>query len=139
MEAEKSAKQMANKAATAAAALSNLVESRGIPAGMGVFLKAAEVTEHEQGVVTLTLPTGPGLEQLTDTATRRKLEDALSAELGRKITLDAQASNAPAERKPGPVERLTPEKVKQDQLARMSRDEPVLGKAVKDWDLELLD
>jgi DNA polymerase-3 subunit gamma/tau len=125
--------------ASAAAALADLVESRRIPAGMGVFLKAAEVDEDTEGRVILTLPTGPGLERLNDVAIKRDVETALSNELGRKITIEPRANANTTERATGPVERLTPEKVKNDQLARMSRDEPVLGKAVKDWDLELLD
>jgi DNA polymerase-3 subunit gamma/tau len=125
--------------ASAAAALADLVESRRIPAGMGVFLKAAEVEEDTEGRVILTLPTGPGLERLNDVAIKRDVETALSNELGRKITIEPRANANTTERATGPVERLTPEKVKNDQLARMSRDEPVLGKAVKDWDLELLD
>jgi hypothetical protein len=35
--------------------------------------------------------------------------------------------------------RLTPEGVRSDQLARLTRADPLLGEAVERWDLELLD
>jgi hypothetical protein len=38
-----------------------------------------------------------------------------------------------------PEPRLTPERVKNDQLARLTREQPVLDRAVKELDLELLD
>ena len=106
---------------------------------MGVFLKAAEVASESADTVTLLMPAGPGLERMGDVAVRRQVEDALSTELGRKIRIEATAAEAPGRKGAAPAERLTPEKVKQDQLARMSRDEPVIGKAVQEWDLELLD
>jgi len=40
---------------------------------------------------------------------------------------------------PNPAERLTPERVREEQLARLAREEPVLGKAVREWELELRD
>jgi DNA polymerase-3 subunit gamma/tau len=127
------------RAATAAAALKSLAESGAVPAGMGVFLKAAEVASESSDTVALVMPAGPGLERMGDVAVRRQVEDALSKELGRKVRIEASAAASPGRTGAAPVERLTPEKVKQDQLARMARDEPVIGRAVQEWDLELLD
>jgi hypothetical protein len=38
-----------------------------------------------------------------------------------------------------PPRRLTLEQVKSEKMARMAREEPVLGQAVQEWDLELIE
>jgi len=50
------------------------------------------------------------------------------------VELAAEAA-APSD---APPERLTPEKARSDALDRMTREEPVLRRAVEEWDLELL-
>jgi DNA polymerase-3 subunit gamma/tau len=132
-----------------------LVETRtGIPQGMAIFLKVATITEPERGQLVLEVPTGPALEKLsTDANARATVERALASKLGRQVTLDVRAESTPAS--PGSAgsaggpnsvssqssapKRFTPEQVKTDKLARMAREEPVLGKAVEEWNLELLD
>jgi DNA polymerase-3 subunit gamma/tau len=115
-----------------------IVQQRKGPSGSAVFLATANARAEGPDRVILELTPGPGLERLSsDEIARRALENAFSAELGRSIRLEirapGQADSAPL------AERLTPERVKGDQLARMSRSDPALGKAVDAWDLELFD
>ncbi|MBX6362241.1 MAG: DNA polymerase III subunit gamma/tau [Gemmatimonadetes bacterium] len=127
------------RADTAEAALRALLaKSEGIPPGLGIFLKAARIGGETDGEVVLEVPPGPALERLTsEPATLRALEEVFSGRLGRPVTLRVRAlgtgggAEAPA--------RFTPEQVKADRLARLSREEPVLGRAVEAWELELLD
>ena len=127
-----------------------LVETRtGIPQGMAIFLKVAVISEPERGKLFLDVPKGPAFEKLsTDPNARATLERALGSKLGRAVTLEvrAEGGQAPAvgsggSPTPAPAapKRFTPEQVKTDKLARMAREEPVLGKAVEEWNLELLD
>ncbi|MGH7476861.1 MAG: hypothetical protein ACRELD_11265, partial [Longimicrobiales bacterium] len=103
------------------------------------FLRAADVAEPEPGRVRILLPAGPGLDNLAgDVAARRGLARALSARLGREIEVEI-ASQGPAQQGPQGRPRLTPEKVRADRLSRLVREEPVLGRAVEELDLELLD
>jgi hypothetical protein len=127
-----------------------LVDTRtGIPQGMAIFLKVATITEPEPGKAVLEVPKGPALEKLaTDANARASVERALTGKLGRAVSLEVRAEGAPAsgaaaskgapDAPPAP-KRFTPEQVKTDKLARMAREEPVLGKAVEEWNLELLD
>jgi hypothetical protein len=136
--------------ATAAveAAWKDLVETRtGIPQGMAIFLKVATISEPEHGQLVLEVPKGPALEKLsTDPNARATVERALASKLGRAVTLDVRAEGTSAQAGPAAApntapapKRFTPEQVKTDKLARMAKEEPVLGKAVEEWNLELLD
>jgi DNA polymerase-3 subunit gamma/tau len=119
-------------------ALRALVQQRRVPHGLGIFLSAATVRDAGDRVV-LELPQGPGLERLSgDVVARRALEAALAQELGRQVPLEVLGIGA----QPGGAtsgERLTPERVRSDQLSRLANGEPVLGRAVREWDLELLE
>jgi DNA polymerase-3 subunit gamma/tau len=115
-----------------------IVQHRKGPSGSAVFLATAKARADGPDRVILELTPGPGLERLsTDEMARRALENAFTSELGRSIRL---VIRAPGQADAAPLaERLTPERVKGDQLARMSRSDPTLGKAVDAWDLELFD
>jgi len=103
--------------------------------GLKVFLRAARVAAVDGGHVVIELPAGPGLDRLTsDPALRQRLADRLAESLGRPVELDVRAAAEPT-----PADRLTPERVRDERLARLAREEPVLGKAVKEWELELRD
>ena len=110
---------------------------------MAIFLKVARLSEPEPGRLVLELPKGPAFEKLSaDPNARATIERALSSKLGRAVTLDVRAEGAQTSTPQAPAsppKRYTPEQVKTDKLARMAREEPVLGKAVEEWNLELLD
>jgi hypothetical protein len=123
-------------------ALRSLSGRRGLPAGLGIFLRAAEVAELDGGAARITLPPGPGLERIRgEPTTRAAVEAALAEVLGQDVALEI-AGSATATTMAGDraaAARLTPEQVKADQLARMARDEPRLRSAIHAWDLELVD
>jgi DNA polymerase III subunit gamma/tau len=126
-------------------ALRSLSGRRGLPAGLGIFLRAAEVADVENGAARITLPPGPGLERIRgEPATRAAVEAALVEVLGQSVVLEIDAG-APTDSAPAgnrtrvQPARLTPEQVKADQLARLARNEPLLRSAIRAWDLELAD
>jgi len=117
-------------------ALNAVVESgEGVPPGLGIFIKVARVVEVAGDRVCIELPPGPGLERLTaDAAARRALQEALAARVGRPLRLEVRPHGAGQT-----AERITPERLKVERLARLVQEEPVLGRAVEEWDLELQD
>jgi DNA polymerase-3 subunit gamma/tau len=117
-----------------------LAAGAGLPSGASIFLKVARISERETGAVVLELPAGPGLEKLTsESGARVAIMKALSEKLGRQITLEVKAAGGGAVQSPDAPRRLTPELVKSEKLARMAKEDPVLGKAVEEWKLELMD
>jgi DNA polymerase-3 subunit gamma/tau len=117
-------------------ALRRIVQQRKGPPGSALFLASAKASLESDRVV-LELAPGPGLERLvSDDIARRALEKAFAEEIGRAIQLVVRA---PGEAGVAPAERLTPERVRTDQLARLTRADPALGRAVDAWDLELFD
>ncbi|HEX6940739.1 MAG TPA: DNA polymerase III subunit gamma/tau [Longimicrobiales bacterium] len=124
----------------AAAFQAMLQENDGIPPGLGLFLKAGVVVTDAPDRLILELPPGPGLERLmTDAAARRQLESALVRRLHREVSLEVRAQGGAGDRAGVPPRRLTPEQVKADRLRRLMQEEPLLGRAVQEWDLELED
>jgi DNA polymerase-3 subunit gamma/tau len=124
----------------ARAALDAVISERAAPFGMGLFLKAARVTAVDDERITLELPMGLGLEQLTEQGTARAaLEQVLGERLGRTVRLAVRALGGASTERATPPPRLTPAQVQQDRLARLAEEHPVLGQAVEAWDLELLD
>ena len=106
-----------------------------LPGGLGLFLRTARVSETAPGRLVLELPQGPGMEIMEgDARARESLVRAFQDRLGREIQLDVQPRSADAE----PV-RLTPERLREEEIRRLSAEEPALGRAVKEWDLEMLD
>jgi len=119
-------------------ALRRLIRKRdAVPNGILFFLAAANARLSGDTVI-LELPAGPGLERLSsESATRGALQSAFSEELGRPVTVDARARGAESDAYS--ARRLTPERVRSDQLARLSKTAPLLNQAVEVWDLELMD
>ncbi len=132
--------QVAGSAGDVEAAFRGLLGQRDeLPAGLAVFLRAAQVSEPEPGTVRLELPPGPGLERIDGSEpVRRSLARALGRRLGREVRLDIAPAGSPAGAGK-PPERLTPEGVRSERLMRLAREEPVLGRVVEEWDLELMD
>jgi len=120
---------------TVEAHLRRIAESGEGMQGLKVFLRAARVAAVEEGRVVIELPPGPGLDRLTsERPLQQRLAARLAESLGRPIVLDVRAAAEPT-----PADRLTPERVRDERLARLAREEPVLGKAVQEWELELRD
>jgi DNA polymerase-3 subunit gamma/tau len=115
-----------------------LEEGEGVPGGMGLVLRATEVTLEGEDVVRVeTAPGSPLLERMASPAARRPLEQALSQRLGRPVhVVFAAVSGGAAE--PG-GNRITAETARRDRLSRLTREEPLLAAAVQEWDLELID
>ena len=69
----------------------------------------------------------------------RGLSDALSEELGRRVQLLLDAlDEGPAASGEG-TQRVTPENVREGRLRELLALEPLLGRAVEELDLELMD
>ena len=125
-------------------ALRLMLDQRRAPHGLGIFLKAATIGEVSGDTIALEVPAGPGLERLSGESTSRiAVRDVMSELLGRTIDLtvipagyaDPDAGDAA----PEPPRRITPEGVKAERLAALSRDDPAFRAAIQSWDLELLD
>jgi DNA polymerase III subunit gamma/tau len=153
--------EYAPPAASATAALASVISHRrGLPGGMAILLKSAEILEETPEAVVLGLPAGLGLDRLrTEPATHAAVQQALATELGRTVRLEVRGGPAPNPvRTAAPAEaavpangsrgagprgaaggpvRLTPEKVRADQLARLAGSHDALGAAVAEWDLEI--
>jgi hypothetical protein len=118
------------------AALRYLMDHDGLPPGLGPFFRVARVAEEGEGRAVIELPPGPALERLADgSVALRTLEAALADRIGRPLHVEIRPPDPGAR----PRERLTPQKVKNDRLARISREEPALGRAVEEWDLEIVE
>ena len=110
-----------------------LTSRRGLPPGMGILLRSARAVEDESGIF-LEVPQGPPLETLRDPVALENLRRALGEELGRDVNLQIRAPGEPRDaRKP-----LTAERLREDRLARAAGKAPLLERAVREWDLELL-
>jgi DNA polymerase III subunit gamma/tau len=115
-----------------------LEEGSAVPAGMGFFLRAAELSLPGGDRVGVGLPPGsPAAERLENAAARRLLEEALSTRLGRAVKLALATSSAPAAATG--TGRITAETARRDRLRRLAEEEPLLAEAVREWDLELID
>jgi hypothetical protein len=136
---ENSATPVPGNVGDAQAALLGLLGEHRLPRGLGILLKVASVAEESDDRVTLEVPPGPGLERLADPAARKTLEQALGERLGHDITLVVRGVGERQDESAVRPARLTPEKVRADKLARLTRDQPTLDRAVREWDLELFE
>ncbi len=110
-----------------------------LPAGLRVLLRAARVDEADDEEVTLVIPPGPALDRLTsDPVARRALQRVMSGLLDQRIRLGVRPAGD-GEGSTGAPNRLTPETVKRSRLEQLASQEPVLGRAVEEWDLDLLE
>ena len=111
---------------------------RQLPTGMGLFLKTASVREEPLGTVHVALAQGPARERMADPAVVRAVSEGLSAELGRRVSVvvDAGLIQNGATDPPG---RVTADTVREGRLKELVALEPLLGRAVEELDLELLE
>jgi DNA polymerase III gamma/tau subunit len=106
-----------------------------VPGGLSAFLRAASVTELEDGTLALRGLAAPATERLADRAVMEAIREAFSPYLGRPVRLVLEtASEATA-----PTRRVTEEEVRTDTLRALYRQEPRLERAVQELDLELMD
>jgi DNA polymerase III subunit gamma/tau len=119
------------------AAWSAFLESgEGIPSGLTPFLRGARVTAGDDGVLTLELPRGPGLDRLGDPVQRRTLEDGL----GRRVEGTVVLRVREAEPEPTSEEaRISQKEVREGRMGDLLEKEPGLREAVEQWDLEIMD
>jgi DNA polymerase III subunit gamma/tau len=123
-------------------ALRTMLERGRAPHGLGIFLKAAHVAEADSATVTIELPPGPGLEQLSGhpSAARAAVQAILAELLGRPIELHVRATaSAPISDTHATPTRITPARVRNEKLKRISHADAALREAVESWDLELID
>jgi hypothetical protein len=121
-----------------------MLEQRRAPHGIGIFLKAATIGEVSGTDVVLEVPAGPGFERLSgESATRSAVRDIMAELLGCSIGLSIRAAGHSdpdaGDASPEPPRRITPEAVRAERLAAISRDDPAVRAAVQSWDLELVD
>lgn len=115
-----------------------LQEGDGLPPGVSMLARAAQLSADGR-TVKMTFPANhPALERLSELGTRRGLEDAFARRLGGAVTLALAAGGAAAAIDPRQG-RITAESARKDRLARLMDGEPVLSAAVQAWDLELVD
>lgn len=108
---------------------------RGVPGGLGAFLRSAQVAESEDGRVSVKPLPGPAGERLAQPAVRDEIARGLTPFLGRRPQLVIQ----PSEASPIDVPRVTEGEVREDTLNALYRQEPRLKRAVVELDLELMD
>jgi DNA polymerase III subunit gamma/tau len=108
----------------------------GVPPGLRVLLRTAPVSPGAAGVVRLGLPAeSPVRERLSAPGVQRPLEDALAKQLGAPVTL--VLDEIAAGEGTGTATRITAESARHERLRRLIEEEPLLGEAVQEWDLEL--
>ncbi|HUF50902.1 MAG TPA: DNA polymerase III subunit gamma/tau, partial [Longimicrobiales bacterium] len=121
-------------------ALRTMLEERRVPQGLGIFMKTARIAEASDDALTLEMTAGPGLERLSgESVLRASLQAVFGELLGHPVQLRVQAAAAAHPAAAASPERITPQRVKDEKLATLSRDDAALGRAVQSWDLELLD
>jgi DNA polymerase-3 subunit gamma/tau len=115
-----------------------LEDGDGVPAGMGLVLRPAQVSLAGEDAIRVAVPPGsPLLERMESPAARRPLEEAIGRRLRRPVRLAFAAADGPAG-DPSAL-RITAETARRDRLRRLTAEEPLLAAAVQEWDLELID
>lgn len=115
-----------------------LQEGDGLPPGVSMLARAAQLSAEGRTVKMVFPANHPALERLSELGVKRGLEDAFARRLGGAVTLALAAGGAAAAIDPRQG-RITAESARKDRLARLMEGEPVLSAAVQAWDLELVD
>jgi hypothetical protein len=113
---------------------------------MKVQLQAARLARMDAGGdegrarIRLELPPGPALERLEGEVTaRRAVEEALSRAWGAALRLVPAPRSPAPEAREGRPSRIGQDEVREGRLRDLVQQEPLLGPAVEELDLELLD
>ena len=107
-----------------------------LPPGLRPFLRAAKVEEVEGGL-RLGLPDGPAQERLRDVGTMRALRDGLALHSGLE-TVEIQLVD-PGLSGGAATGRVSEDTVRESRLQELIQREPVLERAIEEFDLELMD
>jgi DNA polymerase-3 subunit gamma/tau len=112
-----------------------LESGKGVPRGLGSFLRSAKVSEGAEGRVHITDVAVPAVERLLEPAVQQAIRDGLGAHLGRvpELVVDGP-SGAPSK-----AARVTEAEVRDHALKALYRQEPRLQQAVEELDLELME
>ena len=117
-----------------------LDSGKGVPRGLGAFLRASSVAEAEQGVIQVNVVPGPAEERIAQPGVLTQIAEALSTHLGRTVRLEVLVgSGGGTTGTPSADKRITTEEVKKDTLKALYREEPRLERAVQELDLELME
>ncbi|HEU4451437.1 MAG TPA: DNA polymerase III subunit gamma/tau [Longimicrobium sp.] len=113
-----------------------LQNGEGLPAGMGMMMRAARMSAAGGRQARLEFPHGhPAIERLQSPATKKAVEDALARRLGGPVSLVIASGDAVD---PGST-RITADGARRQRLEQLMDGEPLLAAAVKALDLELVD
>jgi len=112
-----------------------LESGNNIPLGLGGFLRSAEVRELSDGRLEVTTLSGPGARKLKEPGVVLEICKGVAAYLKRApdiIIADIKKESLN-------TERITEKSVREDTLRELLQQEPRLGRAVEELDLELMD
>ncbi len=113
-----------------------LADASRIPPGLSPFLKAAKVAQVKGGL-RLSLPRGPAHERLREASTMRALKQGLALHSG-VDSVEIQLVDPEGEAG-GPAGRVSEDTVRASRLQELIEREPLLERAVQEFDLELLE
>jgi DNA polymerase-3 subunit gamma/tau len=112
-----------------------LESGRGVPRGLGAFLRPASVTEDADGKIRVRGLAEPAVERLRDGAVLKAVRDGFALFLGRLA--DVVVDDRPGAR--AASSRVTEAEVREGALKALFRQEPRLRRAVEELDLELME
>tara|TARA_Y100000780_G_scaffold230620_1_gene253229 strand:+ start:1840 stop:3351 length:1512 start_codon:yes stop_codon:yes gene_type:complete len=112
-----------------------LESGNNIPLGLSGFLRSAEVRELPDGRLEVTTLPGPGARKLKEPEVMLEICTGVAAYLKRAPDIVI----ADIKTEPLNTERITEKSVREDTLRELLQQEPRLGRAVEELDLELMD
>ena len=112
-----------------------LESGNNIPLGLSGFLRSAKVRELSDGRLEVTILPGPGARKLKESGVMLEISKGVGAYL--KRAPDIVIADITTE--PLNTERITEKSVREDTLRELLQQEPRLGRAVEELDLELMD
>ena len=113
-----------------------LASGRGIPSGLRPFLREARCERVGERGLRLTVPPGPGLDRLRTPGIVGRLCEAVGELLGFRPRIDVAEGRRT---EPAGPRAVSPEQARRERLGELVEREPLLARAVKEFDLELLD
>jgi hypothetical protein len=106
-----------------------------LPKGVSVVLKGAQVDFGGEALIRIAVQPGLGLERLNEPGTLKALRSAVAQHTGSMPEIRIEEAHGPG----GRESRITEDTVRKGRLQELVDEEPALGDAVKELDLELLD